>query len=233
LKRLEKLGDILAQLKNLQGEDEKLRGEGGDLRNQQNALKDQVNNLPKPLSASQTQDIAHTEAIGAVDEAQKRNKKFSIVGLNIGPTIGAGRTGDFTFSGRGQFFSPFGGEGTHAVQAQGEYSYYSGRQEGQFDIGLVNRWGSLQAGAFGSFKYLNFKGYQQGGGLAQGSFLIDWVFSRGRVGLFATQGFKNQAILNTVQLGPQSFLQTYASIVNQAGFSALVGAWGNAYLQGN
>ena len=68
LKRLDKLDDILAQLKNLQGENDKLRGEMGDLRNQQNALKDQVNGLPKPLTASQTQDIAHTEAIGAVDE---------------------------------------------------------------------------------------------------------------------------------------------------------------------
>ena len=87
LKRLDKLDDILAQLKNLQGENDKLRGEVGELRNSQNALKDQVNALPKPLTASQTQDIAHTEAIGAVDEAQKRNKKFSIVGVNIGPTF--------------------------------------------------------------------------------------------------------------------------------------------------
>jgi hypothetical protein len=233
LKRLDKLDDILAQLKNLQGENDKLRGEVGDLRNQQNALKEQVNNLPKPLSASQTQDIAHTEAIGAVDEGQKRNKKFSVVGVNIGPTMGTGRTGDFNFNGRGQFFSPFGGEGTHAVQAQGEYSYYSGRQEGQFDIGLVNRWGNVQAGAFGSFKYLNFKEYQSGGGLGQAAFLVDYIFSRGRIGLFTTKGFKNYAVLNQVQLGPQSFLQTYARVVDQTGVNALVGVWGNAYVEGN
>src|ERR1039457_6922251 len=120
LKRLDKLDEILAQLKGLQGENDKLRGEMGDLRNQ-------VNAMPKPLSASQTQDIAHTEAIGAVDEGQRRNKKYSTVGVNIGPTFGAGRTGDLNINGHGQFFSPFGGEGTHAVQAQGEYSYYSGR----------------------------------------------------------------------------------------------------------
>src|SRR4051794_40891442 len=120
LKKLDKLDDILAQLKNLQGENDKLRTEVGDLRNQHNALRDQVAGLPKPLTSSQTQDIAHTEAIGAVDEAQKRNKKFSLVSANIGPTIGAGRTGDFNFNGKGAFFSPFGGDGTHAVQAQGE-----------------------------------------------------------------------------------------------------------------
>ena len=233
LKRLDKLDEILAQLTNLKGENDKLRGEVGDLRNQQNALKDQVNNLPKPLSASQTQDIAHTEAIGAVDEGQKRNKKFSIVGVNIGPTAGGGRTGSFNFNGRGQFFSPFGGEGTRAVQAQGEYSYYSGRQEGQFDIGLVNRWGNLQAGAFSSFKYLNFKGYQSGGGLGQAAFLVDYIFGRGRIGLFTTKGFKNYAVLNQVQLGPESFTQTYAQVVDQTGINGLVGVWGNAYLEGN
>ena len=233
LKRLDKLDDILAQLKNLQGENDKMRGEVGDLRNQQNALKDQLNSMPKPLTASQTQDIAHTEAIGAVDEGQKRNKKFSIVGVNIGPTFGGGRTGSFNFNGRAAFFSPFGGEGTHAVQAQGEYSYYSGRQEGQFDLGLVNRWGNVQAGAFGSFKYLNFKDYQSGGGLGQAAFLLDYIFSRGRIGLFTTKGFKNFAVLNQVQLGPQSFLQTYARVVDQTGVNGLVGVWGNAYLEGN
>src|ERR1035437_1873971 len=233
LKRLDKLDDILAQLKNLQGENDKMRGEVGDLRNQQNALKDQMNGMPKPLSSSQTQDIADTEAIGAVDEGQKRNKKFSIVGVNIGPTFGAGRTGDINFNGRAQYFSPFGGDGTRAVQAQGEYSFYSGRQEGQFDIGLVNRWGNVQAGAFGSFKYLNFKDMQSAGGLEQAAFLLDYVFSRGRIGLFMTKGFKNYAVLNQVQLGPQSFIQTYARVVDQAGVNALVGVWGNAYVEGN
>jgi len=111
--------------------------------------------------------------------------------------------------------------------------YYPGRQEGQFDIGLVNRWGSVQAGAFASFKYLNFKEFQSGGGLGQASFLLDYVFSRGRIGLFQTQGFKNYATLNNVQLGPQSMLQTYARVVNQTGISALVGVWGNAYIEGN
>ncbi|MEO8594966.1 MAG: OmpA family protein [Candidatus Solibacter sp.] len=233
LKRLDKLDDILAGMKAMQGENSTLRAQLDDLRNQHNALKDQVAGLPKPLNASQTQDIAHTEAIGAVDEAQRRNKKFSIVGLNIGPTFGPSRTGNFNVNGRAQFFSPFGGDGTHAVQAQGEYSYYSGRQEGQFDLGLVNRWGNIQAGAFGSFKYLNFKGYQSGGGLGQAAFLVDYIFSRGRIGLFTTKGFKNYAVLNSMQLGPQSFLQTYAQVVDQTGVNALVGVWGDAYMEGN
>ena len=38
LKRLDKLDDILAALKDLQGENDRLKGELADLRNQQNAL---------------------------------------------------------------------------------------------------------------------------------------------------------------------------------------------------
>ena len=156
--------------------------------------------------------------MGAVDEAQKHNKKFSLLGVNVGPTRGGRtRSGDFTFSGRGRFFSPFGGDGTHAVQAQGEYMYYPGRQEGQFDIGLVNRWGNLQAGAFGSFKYINYKQYQNGGTLGQAAFLLDYIFSRGRIGVFGTQGFKNYAVLNSVTLAPGAYIQTYARVVNQYG----------------
>jgi hypothetical protein len=155
------------------------------------------------------------------------------LGLNIGPAMGEGRTGAFTFSGRARFFSPLGGDGKRAVQAQGEYMYYPGRQEGQFDIGLVNRWGNVQAGGFGSFKYLDFKQYQNGGGLAQGAFLLDYIFGRGRFGIFGTKGFKNSAVLNSSNLGPLARLETYARVVDQLGGSAQVGLWSNAYMEGN
>jgi K319-like protein/OmpA family protein len=239
LRRLDKLDDILAALKNMQGENDKLRAELDDLRNQHNMLRDQVAALPKPLTGPETTNIARTEATtaanNALEEAQRRNKKFSLVGLNVGPSWGPNRfgNGDFTVSGRGQFFSPFGGDGTRAVQAQGEYMYYPGRQEGQFDIGLVNRWGHMQAGAFGSFKAMSFREYQNAGFLGQGSFLLDYIFSRGRLGAFATAPFKSNTVLNSANLGPSSFLQTYAHLVSQYGVNALVGAWGNAYVEAN
>jgi hypothetical protein len=233
LKRLDKLDDILAAIKNLQGDNDRLKSELADLRNEHNALKEQVANLPKPLNQQQTQSIAHTEAIGAVDEAQKRNKKFTLLGMNIGPTYGPGRTGDFTFSGSAQYFSPFGGDGHNAVQAQGEFLYYPGRKEGQFDIGLLHRWGSVQAGGFASLKFLEFSQYQQGGGLGQAAFLLDYVFNRGRVGAFVTRGFKNYAILNSVTLAPGAYLQTFARVVNQQGVDFVVGTWGDAFVSGD
>ena len=190
LKRLDKLDDILAALKGLQGENDSLKAELNDLRNQHNQLRDQVAALPKPLSEQQTSTIANN----AVEEARKHNQKFSNVGITIGPNFGPGRVGNANIDAHAQFFSPFGYTGMQAVQAQGEYVYNSGSsQEGQFDIGLVDRFGPLQAGAFGSFKYLNFNQYQSGGGLGQAAFLLDYVFSRGRIGLFGTKGFKNYA----------------------------------------
>ena len=233
LKRLDKLDEILAAVNALKGDTDRLKSELATLRNEHNALKDQVANLPKPLSSQETTNIAHTEAMGAVDEAQRRNKKFTLLGLNVGPTFGASRSGDFTFSGRGQFFSPFGGEGTSAVQSQGEFMYYPGRKEGQFDIGLVHRWGAVQAGGFSSFKWIDLRGYQSGGSMAQAAFLLDYIFRTGRVGAFVTRGFKNYAILNSVQLAPGAFLQTFARVVNQQGVNFLFGVGERSSISGN
>jgi len=125
------------------------------------------------------------------------------------------------------------------VQAQAEYMWYkpghddTGLQEGQFDIGLVNRWKNFQAGAFGSFKYIDINRYEHGGGLAQAAFLADYIFSRGRVGIFGTKGLKNEAIFNNQTIAPGAYLQTFARIVDQVGASGLVGLWGDASLQGN
>jgi hypothetical protein len=233
LKRLDKLDDILAALRDLKGENDRLKSDLAALKEDEQGLRRQVEGLPKPLSKEETTQIATNEGNRVLDEAAKRNKKFTLLGLNVGPTFGPARTGDFTFSGRGQFFSPFGGYGKSAVQAQGEYMYYPDRQEGQFDIGLIHRWSNFQAGLFSSEKYLQFKGYQQGGWLGQGAFVADYLFSRGRIGIFGTKAYKSDAVLNSVNLGPQSFLQTYAHVVDQIGASTQLGLWGDAYVEAN
>src|ERR1035438_3054680 len=112
-------------------------------------------------------------------------------------------------------------------------SPYSGRQEGQFDVGLVNRMGNFQAGGFASFKYLNFSNYQNGGALGQAAVMVDYLFNGGKVGFFGTKGFKNYAVLNSVTLAPGAYFQTYARVADQAGIDALFGVWGKAYLQGD
>jgi hypothetical protein len=233
LKRLDKLDDILAALRDLKGENDRLKGQVAELQGQEKALETQVNGLPKPLSKQETTTIAEQAGTDALNEAQNRNKKFSLLGLDVGPTLGNRPTGDVTVHGSGQFFSPFGGDGTHAVQAQGEYIRYPGDQEGQFDIGLVNRWDHLEAGLFSSFKYIRLDEYANGGSMAQGALLIDYLFSRGRIGFFGTEGFKNTGALGETPLGLTSFLETYARPMNQFGLNAQVGAWGDAWIQGN
>jgi len=243
LKRLDKLDDILAALKNLQGENDRLKTEVADLRNQQNALKDQVSGQAKPLTESQAQaaaakatpDIADATAKKVAEEAKANNHVFSNVGVNIGPAFGGGRVNNdrVSASAHGQFFTPFGADGTHAVQAQGEYLYSPGMQEGQFDLGLVDRIGAFQAGGFASFKYLNFGQYQQGGVLGQAAFLADYLFKGGKVGVFGTEGFKNYAVLNSVELAPGAYEQTYARVANQVGFDTTFSVWSDAYIQAN
>ena len=233
LKRLDKLDEILAALRDIKGENDRLKGQVAELQNQQKALEDKVNGAPKPVTKEEATAIAEKAGTNAVDTAQQRNKKFSLLGLNVGPTMGNRPSGDVTIQGRGQFFSPFGGDGSHAVQAEGEYLRYPGQQEGQFDIGLVNRWDHLQAGLFSSFKYIRLSQFENGGSMAQGAFLLDYLFSRGRIGFFGTEGFKNTGALTETPLGLTSFIETYARPMNQIGFSTQVGAWGDAWIQGN
>jgi hypothetical protein len=233
LKRLDRLDEILAALRDLKGENDRLKGQIAEVQNQEKALEEKVAGLPKPLTKEETVAVAEKAGTDALDEAQKRNKKFSLLGLDIGPTMGNRPSGDVTIQGRGQFFSPFGGDGSHAVQAEGEYLRYPGRQEGQFDIGLVNRWDHLEAGLFSSFKYIRFGEYENGGSMAQGAFLLDYLFSRGRIGFYGTEGFKNTGALTTTPLGLTSFLETYARPMNQFGFNTQLGVWGDAWIQGN
>jgi hypothetical protein len=229
LKKLDKLDDILAALRDLKNENDRLKSDVASLKDEQGRMKQQMESAPKPLTAGETKEIATSAAAGAVDEAQSRNKKFSLLGLNVGPTT----DGTLTFTGKGRFFSPFGGSGTHAVQAEAEYMYYRNRQEGQFDLGLVNRWNRVQAGMFSSFKYVGMRDYGGGGTLAQGAFTFDYLFSRGRIGLFGTKGFKNEAVLSRQPIGPTSFNEYYLRVVDQIGGSAQVGLWKDAYAEGN
>lgn len=242
LKRLDKLDDILAALKGLQGDNAKLGSDLADLRNQENALRDQVNGM-HPITEPQAQAIVKnaepeiaTQAASKVEETEKANNHgFSNVGINIGPAFGSGRANDSHITGtaHGMFFTPFGADKNYAVQAQGEYMYLPGIQEGQVDLGLVDRIDHFQAGTFASLKYVNFGQYQQGSVIGQAAFLADYIFAGGKVGMYGTEGFKNYGVLNSVELAPGAYEQTFARVMNQFGFDATVGAWGKAYVQGN
>ena len=232
LKKLDKLDEILAALRDLKAENERLKQDVAALKQAPPAAPPPVPPAVQPVTAPQAAEIAKAEAKRAVEEAAP-GKKFSLVGVNIGPTT----YGDLSFSGKGRFFSPFGTH--HALQAEGEYMYYrganriEGRQEGQFDVGLVNRWRNLQVGAFASFKHVRLSQYQSGGTLGQAAFTLDYLFKRGRLGFFGTKGFLDEAVIGRRNLGPSSFLESYLKIIDQTGGSTQIGLYKDAYIEGN
>jgi len=233
LKRLDKLDDIAKMLKDLADQNAALRKEVDGLRDNQRALEARMNQpapqAPKPPSA----DEVATEVTRRLDA--EKTPKFQVLGANVG----ADSNGNVTFTGKGRFFDTLGTR--FGFQAQSEYFYAHGQREGQADIGLVDRLGKrVQAGLFASFKHVTLAGNQNGGTLGQGALAVDYIFSRGRVGIFGTKGFLDNALINRANgVDPNGVLQrnvileNYLKVVDQAGVSATVGLWGKNYVEGN
>jgi hypothetical protein len=151
--------------------------------------------------------------------------KYFTLGMAIGPTFGPSRTGDYTFSGKARFLSPLTRRGTFSVQSEAEYMYYPGRQEGEFDAGLLDRIHHWQAGLFADFKAVTFPSLGNGE-LGQATFTLDYLFHQARLGAFATKGFLNDA---TIVQSPLTRLK----IVDQIGISGEVRIFGGTYLEGD
>ena len=242
LKRLDRLDEIAKMLRDMADQNAALRKEVDNLKQQQAALESRVGALPKPLNEEQTRAV--------VQERLEKNRvpRFALLGLNVG----ADSYQHVTFTGRARYFQPF--REHFALQAQGEYMYFDQAREGQFDIGLVDRIGRFQGGLFSSFKHVTLLGNQNGGTLGQAALTLDYIFGRGKVGVFGTHGFLNSgvinrqnAVLNNGVLGescastapgacmtlPNVFMERYLRVVDQAGISGTVGLMGNTYLEGN
>lgn len=231
LKRLDKLDDIAKMLRDLADQNAGLRREVDNLKQQEQALENKINGMPKPLTEQQTASVVDKRLEAFHDP------RWSLLGLNVG----ADDRGRVTFTGAGRFFAPF--KEHFAVQAQAEYMYFHDQKEGQFDIGLVNRINRFQGGLFASFKHVSLAGYGSGGTLGQGAAAFDYLFGWGKVGIFGTKGFLDNAILDQRQavvtdatgthLAPNLFVERFLHITDQVGVSTTLGLWGNNYLEGN
>jgi len=232
LKRLDKLDDIAKMLKDLADQNADLRKQVDGLRQNQQAMEARLNQpapqAPKPPSA----DEVATEVTKRLDA--EKTPKFQLLGANVG----ADGNGGVTFTGKGRFFDTLGTR--FGFEAQGEYYYVRGQREGQADFGLVDRLGRhVQAGLFASFKHVTLSGNQNGGTLGEGALAVDYIFSRGRVGVFGTKGFLDNAVINRVNavdngvFQPNVILESYLKIVDQAGVNATIGLWGKNYAEGN
>ncbi len=227
LKRLEKLDDILAALKDLKAENARLRDEIEGLKSAQAGLKKEVAEMPKAPPAPSPEQLAQVAEQAARKAVGERFPYFSLLGLNLGTDD----RGDVTFSGKGRFFKPF--RTNFAVQAEAEYLGWRTRKEGQFDIGLVARHKSVQLGLFSSFKNVSFSEFQHSGTLGQASLTADYIFSRGKFGIFGAKGFLDRDLVHTRRFGRNIVENTFVRTVDQAGLSATVGMWGRSWAEGN
>jgi len=186
-------------------------------------LRDQNANLNQQ-SEQAKRDAAAAAARAAAAEAALKAKlpKFSLLGLNVG----ADSNRDVTFTGSGRFFAPFvkSGKYSAAAQIQGEYMYFNGRREAQGDIGLVNRYSAFQLGGFASFRNVWMKNMQTTGTLGQASFLADYLFGIGKVGIYGSKTFMNDAVINRAPIGPLGFstIETYLHGVDSLGVTSSV-----------
>lgn len=233
LRRLDKLDDIAKMLKDLADQNADLRRQLDALKQAEQVLESKANQPPPaaPAPAPSADQVATAVA----NEMQKREPKFQLLGANVGQDS----TGSVTATARGRFFGAFADH--YAFQAQGEYIYDKLDKEGQLDLGLVDRVGGrFQMGAFASFKHVSLSGNQTGGTLGQAALTLDYLFKYGKLGLFGTYAFLDNAEINSVAAvlpngvtSPDLFTQTYLRVVNQGGASFAFGLWGNNYLEGN
>lgn len=244
LKRLDRLDEIAKMLRDMADQNAGLRKELDNLKQQQAALQDKVSGAPKPATIEQVQKTVGEE----IAKAKSNEPKFALLGVNVGEDSFK----HVTFSGRARYFAPF--KEHFAIQAQGEYLYFKEASEGQFDLGLVNRMGRFQAGLFSSFKHVDLHQYQNGGTLGQAAFTADYLFKLGKVGLFGTKSFLNNALVDsrsagimngrvvetcagaaagTCALAPNLYIEHYLRVVDQAGLSTTLGLWKNNYVEAN
>ncbi len=241
LAKLSMLDDIMDLLKGLQRENEQLKADVAELKARPAGGPGQPGQSGQPGGTGQpgSQLAGGTSPAGAEqiasavrDELEEHDQsklgKYATFNLDAGPTA---RTGNLSVTGRGRVFVPFAQH--HALQTQGEYMHFLGRDEGQFDLGLVSRWGDVQLGGFSSFKYVKFSEFENGGGLGQGAVTLDYIFNRGRIGLFGTKSFMDGAVVNRALLRRNVIEESYLDVVDQFGFSTAVAAWGPTYFEGN
>ncbi len=232
LKRLDKLDEILAVLKDLRTENDRLKQDVAALKQDaagqgkaQAALQQQVAQLPRPPERAELAQMMDSVAQRAIEET--RPKRFQLMGINLGLDT----TGNLTVNGRGRYFAPFGEN--LAFQAGAEYFKFLDRQEGQVDVGLIDRYKNFQAGLFSSFKRVELTQYNAGGTLGQAAVAMDYLFYRGRLGVYGTKAFLDDPVVHRLGLTRTLFRETYLSVVDQVGGSAQIALHKDAYMEGN
>ena len=121
---------------------------------------------------------------------------FASIDAAVGPTWGSSGGGNYTFNSSGRVMAPFGPNHTFGVQAQGEYLFYPGRQEGQLDTALLYRRALLQFTAGGSFKAANLRDELSAGAISHATLALDVLLPNVRFGIFGSKGLKETDVVS-------------------------------------
>jgi hypothetical protein len=188
--QLNKIDGILTQLQQLEAQVRALntadikqdtgaiRQDTGAIRQDTTAIRRDTTTLvqrPVPLTSEQTTKIAHDAGQEAADyaltQSALRNRKYSMVGFDIGPTFAPGRVGNYSAEVFGKALIPFGNgktaeePGTHGFVVDGSWLYshpdfrrttavnVAGANDAIFNTGLVNRFNHIQVGTYAQFDY--------------------------------------------------------------------------------
>jgi hypothetical protein len=165
-----------------------IKQETASIKQDTTAIKQDTTTLvqrPTPLTRDETTQIAHDAAQQAADyaltQSEIRNRKYSAVGFDVGPTFGPGRTGNYSAELFGAALVPFGNgktpdqPGTHGFVVNGDWVYnhkhslqgppepaVGGLSDATFDAGLLNRFGHVQLGTLAQFQYADLSLNQTG-----------------------------------------------------------------------
>jgi hypothetical protein len=156
-----------------------------------------------------------------------------IEGLSLlGFDMGVDDDGDFTMNVTGRYFHRF--TPTTALQAGAEYlRYHPERDEFQFDLGLVKRWGMFQMGAFGSMKRVKMFPFEDSGVLAQGAVMAELIFENVSIGGFATHAMIREAVVDREVLSINRIRETYLNTLDQYGATFQFGLPSDFLVEGN
>jgi hypothetical protein len=202
---------------------------------------------PPPLTAEQTTQIAHEAADYALTQEALRNRKYSLVGGDIGPMFASGRVGDYSAEIFGKALIPFGNgkgpdeTGNHGFQVDGDWVYShtdarlhdpsvaDGLSDAIFDVGLVNRFGHVELGTFAQFDYASMslnqylpnstEVFSHGGAfLGGGVVTVNYVVNGVSFGVFGAKGFKDTSNVTSTSVSALTTPQ-YIRYADQAGFT--------------
>ncbi len=218
----------LADLDKILGELQQLKDRQARLENELARMRDLAGAAPAPPPLpppAMVEKPAQAEA-----PAAPLKLAWGDLGL-LGFDLGATDDGDLTGSVSARYFHRF--TPSLAMQGQGEYMLYPERQEFQFDLGLVTRYKRFQAGAFASLKRVELDDYADGGTLAQGSVVAEYLFDWGSLGGFATQGLVGESVIDRDYISNHVFRETYLNTLNQYGITAQVDLPAQFMLEGN